>query len=72
MDNLFSVGMIYESIMNHKEGLKTFYNIDYHDDPKTHYFVYYLVSKITLHSPFSMKKGAKSSLKKCSNPPCKS
>lgn len=60
MDNLFSVGLIYESIMSHKEGLKTFYSIDYHNDPKTHYFVYYLVSIIyTSFAIFHEERGKK-------------
>lgn len=60
MDNLFSVGMTYESIMSHKEGVKTFYSIDYHDDPKTHYFVYYLVSIIyTTFAIFHEERGKK-------------
>ena len=58
-NNLY--GLIYESIMSHKEGLKILYNIDYQDNPQLHYFVYYLVSLIfTSFAIFYKEKGKKS------------
>ena len=54
-------GLIYESIMNHKECLKLFYSMDYQSDPQVDYLVNYIVSLIfTSFTIFYKEKGQKS------------
>ena len=57
-NNLY--GLLYEVILNHKDGLKVLYGVDYYNNPNADYFIYFLVALIyTSFVIFYKEKGKK-------------
>ena len=51
-------GLLYDSIIGHKDALKVLYGVDYNNNPDANYFVYFLVAIIfTSFAIFYREKG---------------